>query len=70
LYRKTSSDALAVRYWLRSFDRTSHKMKRHVQHRLIMPQMLTAWGWNLELQESKLVCVIHHHSAGDMDDCT
>jgi len=35
-----------------------HMMKRHVQHRLMMPQMLTAEEWNLELQESKPVCVI------------
>jgi len=27
---KTSLDALSVRYWLRSFDWTSHMMKRHV----------------------------------------
>jgi len=37
-----------------------HMMKRHVHHRLMMPQTLTAWGWNLKLQESKLVCVISH----------
>jgi len=48
LYTKTSLDALSVPNWLHYTVSAElvHMMKIHVQHQLIMPQMLTAAGWN------------------------